>query len=74
MNPTDFLGREIRPGDLIVYPWRRGSAMGLNKLSVTQVMPDSIGGYSNLGRPVKITNLKYVVVIEHPQAKPQEAD
>ena len=34
MNPTDFLGREIRPGDLIVYPWRRGSAMGLNKLSV----------------------------------------
>ena len=23
MNPTDFLGREIRPGDLIVYPWRR---------------------------------------------------
>ena len=28
MNPTDFLGREIRPGDLIVYPWRRGSANG----------------------------------------------
>ena len=49
MNPTDFLGREIRPGDLIVYPWRRGSAMGLNKMSVIQVTPKYIGGYSNLG-------------------------
>jgi hypothetical protein len=48
--------------------------MGLNKLSVTQVTPDSIGGYSNLGRPVKITNIKNVVVIERPQTTPQEAD
>jgi hypothetical protein len=62
MNPTDFLGREIRPGDLIVYPWRRGSAMGLNKLSVQQVTEQHVSGYSNLGRPVKITNLKNVVV------------
>jgi hypothetical protein len=62
MNPTDFLGREIRPGDLIVYPWRRGSAMGLNKLSVQQVTDQHVSGYSNLGRPVKITNLKNVVV------------
>jgi hypothetical protein len=73
MNPTDFLGREIRPGDLIVYPWRRGSAMGLNKLCVTHVAPDSIGGYSNLGRSVKITNLRNVVVVERPQAEPPEA-
>jgi hypothetical protein len=62
MNPTDFLGREIRPGDLIVYPWRRGSAMGLNKLSVQQVTEQHVSGYSNLGRPVKIINLKNVVV------------
>ena len=72
MNPTDFLGRKIRPGDLIVYPWRRGSAMGLNKLSVMQVTPNSVGGYSNLGRLVTITNLKNVVVIERPQAEPAE--
>jgi hypothetical protein len=64
MNPTDFQGRAIRPGDLIVYPWRRGSAMGLNKMNVTQVTPDSVGGFSNTGRPVKITNLKNVVVVE----------
>ena len=72
MNPTDFLGREIRPGDLIVYPWRRGSQMGLNKLSVMQVTPASVGGYSNLGRPVKITKLRNVVVVEHPQTEPPE--
>jgi len=73
VNPTDFQGREIRPGDLIVYPWRRGSAMGLNKLNVQMVTPEAISGYSNSGRPVKITNLKNVVVVEHPQTTPPEA-
>jgi len=63
MSPTDCLGREIRPGDLIVYPWRRGSAMGLNKLSVQRVTPEYVSGYSNLGRPVKVTNLRNVVVV-----------
>ena len=72
-NPCDFLGREIRPGDLIVYPWRRGSTMGLNKLSVMQVTPESVGGYSNTGRPVKITNLKNVVVVECAQTEPGTA-
>jgi len=67
MNPRDFLGREIRPGDLIVYPWRRGSAMGLNKMSVQQVTPDSVGGYSNTGRPVKLTNLANIVVVTPPE-------
>jgi len=71
MNPTDFLGREIRPGDLIVYPWRRGSAMGLNKMIAMQVTPQYIGGYSNLGHPVKVRNLKNIVVVEHPQAEPE---
>ena len=67
----DFLGRVIRAGDLIVYPWRRSSAMGLNKMNVTQVTDTSVGGYSNLGRPVKITNLKNVVVVERPQTEPE---
>jgi hypothetical protein len=67
----DFLGRVIRVGDLIVYPWRRKSAMGLNKINVTQVTDTSVGGYSNLGRPVKITNLKNVVVVERPQSEPE---
>jgi hypothetical protein len=63
MNPTDFLGREIRPGDLIVYPTRRGSRMWMNELRVQQVTPEYVGGHNDLGRPVKITNLKNVVVV-----------
>ena len=70
-NPADFLGREIRPGDLIVYPWRRKSAMGLNEMRVTQVTDTSVGGYSNTGRPVKVTNLKNTVVVERPQIEPE---
>jgi hypothetical protein len=71
--PTDFLDREIRPGDLIVYPWRRGSAMGLNKMTAMQVTPEYIGGYSSLGHPVKVRNLKNIVVVERPQTTPPEA-
>ena len=67
----DFLGRVIRVGDLIVYPWRRKSAMGLNKMNVTQVTDTSVGGYSNTGRPVKVTNLRNVVVVERPQTEPE---
>lgn len=70
-NPTDSLGREIRPGDLIVYPWRRGSRMGLNKMNVTRVADTGVAGYSSVGRPVKVTNLKNVVVIERSQTEPE---
>jgi len=68
MNPTDFLGRTIRPGDMIVYPARRGSGMWMNKLSVQQVTDEYVRGYNSFGRPVKITNPKNVVVV--PPVKP----
>ena len=71
MNPTDFLGREIRRGDVIVYPWRRGSRMGLSKLCVEEVTQESVGGHSNLGRRVTIRNLKNVVVVERRQTEPR---
>jgi hypothetical protein len=71
--PTDFLDREIHPGDLIVYPWRRGSAMGLNKMIAMQVTPEYIGGYSHLGHPVKVRNLKNIVVVERPRTEPEAA-
>ena len=71
MNPTDFLGRAIRPGDLIVYPWRKGSAMGLRKMTALQVTPEYVGGSSSLGNPVKVRNLKNIVVVERPQTEPE---
>ena len=36
-----------------------------------QVTPESVGGYSNLGHPVKVTNLKNIVVVERPQTEPE---
>jgi hypothetical protein len=62
MNPTDFLGRTICPGDLIVYPWRRGSKMGLHKLEVQQVTNKYVVGYNNIGHRVKVTNLQNAIV------------
>lgn len=67
---TDFLGRAIQAGDMIVYPWRRGSRMGLNTLSVTQVTDITITGYKSDGRQVTLTNLQNVVVVERPQTEP----
>ncbi|MEN6367622.1 MAG: hypothetical protein ABFC88_12480 [Thermoguttaceae bacterium] len=66
--PRDFLGRTIKAGDTVVYPWRRGSSMGMNKLNVTQATDTSITGYSPTGRLVKVTNLQNVVVVTLPEA------
>ena len=50
--PTDFLGRTIRAGDTVVYPWRRGSTMGLDKLTLSQVADECVSGYDHLGHRV----------------------
>jgi expansin (peptidoglycan-binding protein) len=60
--PLDFLGREIKIGDTIAYPVRRGSSMWLNKLRVTQVLPVSVKGLNADGRWITVHNLNNVVV------------
>ena len=64
MTPAvDFTGRTIEAGHVVVYPVRRGRAMWLNKLSVTQVRDDSIAGYNSTGKLLTIKNLQNVVII-----------
>lgn len=63
----DFLGREIRAGDMVVYPVRRGSSMWLKKLRIQQVEADPkprISGYNDLGRLVTIFNVDSCVVVD----------
>lgn len=63
----DFLGREIRAGDMVVYPVRRGSSMWLKKLRIQQVEPGPkprISGYNDLGRLVTIFNVDSCVVVD----------
>jgi hypothetical protein len=70
-TPVDYLGRTIRPGDLVVYSWRRGSMMGLAQLNVSQVSEANIVGYNPVGRRVTLRNLYNVVVVERPQTTPK---
>jgi hypothetical protein len=60
---TDFLGREIKAGDTIAYPVRRGSSMWMNKLRITQVTPTAVTGLNAEGRWVTVRNLKNAVVV-----------
>ena len=76
MNPAiDFLGREIKAGDTVVYPVRRGSSMWLNKLTLAHADADGACGYNNAGHRVFIKNLKNVVVVSpaDPAAGPSNA-
>ena len=47
----------------------RGSAMGLNWLSVIEVTPDYVSGHSTLGHCVSVRNLKNIVVVQRPQTE-----
>ena len=46
--------------------------MGLNKMTAMQVTPEYIGGYGNFGNPVRVRNMKNVVVVERPQSEPRK--
>jgi hypothetical protein len=64
MNPAiDFLGREIKAGDTIIYPVRQGSAMWLKKLTLSHADCDGVCGYNNTGHLIHIKNLKNVIVV-----------
>ena len=73
-TPIDFLGHEIKPGDLAVYPVRTGSRMWLSKLNVTQVLPGQIRGYNASGRLVTVQNLANVIVAPAPRMAAMEPD
>lgn len=69
-NPTDFLGRVIVVGDILVYPVRRGSRMWLNRIEVTKTESDRIHGVTNAERRVQLTNLKNTVVVRPGEMTP----
>lgn len=64
MAALDFLGRKIAVGDYVVYPVRAKSKMWLNKIRVTQIGPEGIAGYNEVGRRVSVQNLGNTVVVQ----------
>ena len=61
-EPTDYRGRAIKVGDILVYPVRRGSKMWLNQVIVTKTDPDRIYGENPEGRRIQLTNLRNTIV------------
>lgn len=67
-TPMDFLGREIRVGDVCTYPVRRGSNMWLNRVVIQRISHDPRGepklsGLKQDGYPVSVTSLDRVVIV-----------
>ena len=65
MTAKDFLGKDIKVGDTVCYPVRRGSKMEMKKI-VVQTIVDTPKGIcitstSNKGRPINIYNLQNCV-------------
>jgi len=63
----DFMGREIKVGDTVIYPVRRGSRMWMQKIKVTQIVPGKepqLGGFNGEGRKITLRTLANVTVVE----------
>lgn len=66
--PRDMFDREIKVGDICVYPVRRGSKMWMNRLVIQKIAHDPRGkpklsGQKGDGYPVNITSLNRVALI-----------
>lgn len=48
---TDWLGTEIKPGSVIVYPGRQGSSMWMNRAKVTSVFAYEVMQWDYSGWP-----------------------
>ena len=59
----DYLGREIKVGDTVCYPVRRGSDMRLTTILVESVGNTDFAGRKK-GRLVRVRNLNNCLVIE----------
>lgn len=66
---TDWLGTEIKPGSIIVYPGRQGSSMWMRKAKVTSVFPYEVmrRDYTNWPSELVVTQ-KFGLFVEVEQA------
>lgn len=61
---NDFLGREIKVGQQLVYPVRRGSSMWLTKITVTDLGDDTVHGVNDNGRRITLSRPERSVIVE----------
>ena len=67
MEPTDFLGVPIKPGNRVAYPMRRGSRMWLTTMRIEGIEEVSgkfiLFGFGPSGRRTRTKNTQNCVVI-----------
>lgn len=63
----DFLGREIKVGDTVVYPVRRGSRLWMNRMTVVTTDADRLAGVNPEGRRVALGRIANVTVVQPPE-------
>ena len=66
--PKDMFDREIKLGDVCVYPVRRGSNMWMNRILIQKISHNPRGearlsGQKQDGYPVNVTSLDRVAII-----------
>lgn len=76
----DFMGREIKVGDTVIYPVRAGSSMWLQKMRVSQVVTSGLNPRIVVYDPTSaqqrghsVKNLHTVVVVQEPDTKSKAA-
>ena len=63
----DFVGREIKAGDTVVYPVYCGSKLSMRRMTVMSTDNGKIGGLNPEGRRVYVSNLSNIVVVKPPE-------
>jgi hypothetical protein len=70
---TDFLGQEIKAGDDVVYPGRKGSGLWMNLAKVVSVDPKGQDGWRVKvqlpNNAIRIVTCVDRVVVIHPPAE-----
>lgn len=59
----DFMGREIKAGDTIIYPVRKGYTVLMKEMRATSITAEQISGFNPEGRKVTVKNVQNVAVV-----------
>ena len=63
----DFLGREIKAGDTVIYPVRRGSRLWMNRMTVVSADGNRLAGVNLEGRRISLSHVANVTVVQLPE-------
>lgn len=60
----DYLGKEVKVGDEIIYPLFKGGVLSYGHLTVEQISTDQIKGFNRFGRRNIIKRISTIIRVE----------